>query len=265
MKLPTFYIPHGGGPCFFIDTPPIGGPQWDALAGWLRSMVTDLPERPKAVLVVSAHWEEPVPTVLSSAKPPLLYDYYGFPDHTYALSWPAVGATSVASRVQQLLGAAGIDHGSSDERGLDHGVFIPLLLSLPEADIPTTQLSLKAGLDARQHLAIGRALEPLREEGVLIVGSGMSYHNMRGFMNPASLQHSEQFDKWMTDAVGKPQTEREDQLRHWLAAPMARAVHPREEHLLPLMVCAGAAGADAGQRVFSDVVMGVRLSSVRFG
>ena len=175
------YIPHGGGPCFFMKW--TRGPEdvWDKMAASLRALGDSLPERPKALLVVSAHWEEEEPTVLSQPNPALLYDYYGFPPHTYELKWPAPGSPELAGRVRELLDGAGMPSRSNSERGFDHGVFIPLLLAFPKADIPTVQLSLRAGLDAKEHLAIGRALAPLRDEGVLIIGSGMSYHNMRNF------------------------------------------------------------------------------------
>ncbi len=181
---PTLYLPHGGGPCFFMEW--TRGPRdtWDRMAQWLRDVPGSLPATPTALLVVSAHWEAPVPSVTSSASPPLLYDYSGFPPSTYELQWPAPGSPDLAARVQGLLGRAGIDARADGQRGFDHGVFVPLKVAYPDPRIPTVQLSLRAGLDPAEHLAIGRALAPLRDEGVLIVGSGMSYHNMRGFIGP---------------------------------------------------------------------------------
>ena len=264
-KMPTLYLAHGGGPCFFMDWTMGPANTWDRTAAWLRSVDGGLPQKPRALLVVSAHWEEEVPTVLGSAAPSLYYDYYGFPKHTYELTWPAPGSPDLAARVGQLLASAGIENGKDDTRGFDHGVFIPLKVAYPDAQIPTVQLSLKAGLDPATHLAIGRALAPLRDEGVLIVGSGMSYHNMRGFMSPAGREHSEAFDAWLTDASTRAPADRDAALAKWSQAPSARASHPREEHLLPLMVCAGAAGEDLGARVFDDVVMGVRVSALQFG
>jgi aromatic ring-opening dioxygenase catalytic subunit (LigB family) len=264
MKQPTLYFPHGGGPCFFMEWT-MGPPDtWDRLADWLRGIPASLPETPAALLVVSAHWEEPVATVTSAARPPLLYDYYGFPPQTYALEWGAPGSPDLAARVRRLLGAAGIDSASNADRGFDHGVFIPLKVAYPEPRITTVQLSLRAGLDPSEHLAIGRALAPLREENVLIVGSGMSYHNMRGFMAPRTRDVSAAFDDWLAAAVASIPEERDQALVHWARAPAARQCHPREEHLLPLMVVAGAAGADGGQRVFRDEVMGAIVSAVRF-
>src|SRR5205823_2443749 len=160
------YIPHGGGPCFFMEWT-MGPPDtWDRMAAWLRRIAGTLPEKPKALLVVSAHWEEEVPTVTTSPAPALLFDYYGFPKSTYELTWPAPGSPDLAKRVRDLLGGAGIESRADDARGFDHGVFVPLKVAFPEANIPTVQLSLRAGLDPAEHIAIGRALAPLRDEGV---------------------------------------------------------------------------------------------------
>jgi aromatic ring-opening dioxygenase catalytic subunit (LigB family) len=264
-KLPTLYLPHGGGPCFFMEWT-MGPPDtWNRMAEWLRGIDRSLPASPTALLVVSAHWEAPLPTVTSAAAPPLLYDYYGFPPHTYDLQWPAPGSPDLATRTRALLADAGIDAGASAERGFDHGVFVPLLLAYPDAQLPTVQLSLRAGLDPAAHIAIGRALAPLREEGVLIVGSGMSYHNMGGFMTPGAKHHSARFDAWLAQTIRENPLTRDADLTEWTRAPSARESHPREEHLLPLMVVAGAAGSDRGSQVFRDEVMGAVVSAVRFG
>lgn len=265
MKLPTFFIPHGGGPCFFMEWTRGPADTWERLAQWLRDFNATLPAPPRALLVISAHWEEPQPTVLTSARPPMLFDYFGFPPHTYELEWPAPGAPELAEQVAGLLGKAGISTGQNPERGFDHGVFVPLLLSYPDAKVPTLQLSLQAGLEPEPHLAIGRALAPLREEGVLIIGSGNSYHNLQSFDTPEALPHSERFDAWMVETVTLPPPQREAALIDWSAAPSARACHPREEHLLPLMVAAGAAGDSPGKIDFQDVMMGALISAVRFG
>jgi aromatic ring-opening dioxygenase catalytic subunit (LigB family) len=260
---PAIYLPHGGGPCFFMEWSPPD--EWDALAAWLRGLPASLPAPPKALLVVSAHWEEPVPTVMTGAQPPLLFDYYGFPPHTYELTWPAPGAPELAARVSALLGEAGLGTAGDGQRGFDHGVFVPLLLAFPRAEVPTLQLSLRAGLDPAAHLALGRALAPLRAEGVLLIGSGMSYHNMRGFRSAGALAHSQRFDAWLGEAVAAAPEEREARLARWAQAPSARECHPREEHLLPLMVMAGAAAGDPGTRVFQDQVLGAVVSAFRFG
>ena len=264
-RQPTFYIPHGGGPCFYMDWT-MGPPDtWDRMRVWLEELAKGLPEKPRALLVISAHWEAKVPTLTTRPVPNLLFDYYGFPPHTYELTWPVPAASDVATRARDLLTKAGIDSAEDAERGLDHGVFVPLKLTFPDAQIPTVQLSLRAGLDPATHIAIGRALAPLRDEGVLIVGSGMSYHNMRGFMTGSALPHSKAFDGWLGDVVARPAAERSEALSSWKKAPSARECHPREEHLLPLMVAAGAAGEDPGEAVFRDEVMNVAVSAVRFG
>lgn len=263
-RMPVAYLPHGGGPWPFVD---IG---WnlkdaDSLAQYLRD-VAKLPKTPpKALLVVSAHWEERVPTIMTSARPPMLYDYYGFPPASYEILWPAPGAPELAARVQQLLGAAGFPTATDAERGFDHGTFVPLKLTYPDAQIPTAQLSLKAGLDPAEHIAIGRALAPLRDEGVFIIGSGMSFHNLRAFRDPRSQPIAETFDAWLRDAATAEPAERDRQLANWAAAPAARAAHPREEHLLPLMVVAGAAGDDKGNVPYNGTFAGLRLSAYHYG
>lgn len=261
-RLPALYIPHGAGPCFFMEWT-MGPPDtWEPMAAWLRSVGERYPS-PTALLVVSAHWEERVPTVQSGARPPLLFDYHGFPPATYELTWPAPGAPRVAARVRELLGAAGIESREDAERGFDHGVFVPLKVAYPEAAVPALQLSLDASLDPERHLAIGRALAPLRDEGVLIVGSGMTFHNMRGF-GPAGRAPSVAFDDWLRETIALDSAARDERLTKWASAPAARLAHPREEHLLPLMVVAGAAGADGGQTDYAGTIVGVRLSGYRF-
>lgn len=261
---PTLYLPHGAGPCFFMDWTMSAPDTWDRMARWLRELPATLPEAPRALLVVSAHWEENEPTVSSSPAPELLFDYSGFPPHTYELTWPAPGAPELAERVRELLGSHGLPTRANDARGLDHGVFVPLKLAFPDARVPTLQVSLMSHLGAEAHLAMGRALAPLRDEGVLILGSGMSYHNLQGIMRPPSKAQSEIFDDWLAETVAAPAAERAERLAHWDGAPEARACHPREEHLLPLHVCAGAAGADAGERIYRDEVLGVVVSAHRF-
>src|SRR5690349_3450169 len=181
----------------------------EPLKAYLRD-VAKLPHTPpKALLVISAHWEERVPTVMTSARPPMLYDYYGFPPASYEIQWPAPGEPALAARVQELLGKAGVPSATDHERGFDHGTFVPLKLTYPDANIPTVQLSLKAGLDPAEHLAIGRALAPLRDEGVFIIGSGMTFHNLRAFRDPRSQPVAETFDAWLRDAATAEPGERD--------------------------------------------------------
>jgi len=264
-RLPTLYIPHGGGPCFFMDWTMGPADTWDQMGAWLKGLGQAVGEKPKALLIVSAHWEEEDFTVTGAADPDLIYDYYGFPPHTYALTYDAPGSPTLAADVRDLLSEAGFPSWSDETRGLDHGVFVPFKLVYPEADIPVVQLSLKAGLEPGAHVDAGRALAPLRDQGVLIVGSGMSYHNMAGFMAGDAPSGADVFDRWLTETVESDPARRADRLRHWEDAPAARDAHPREEHLIPLMVAAGAGAEDRGQCIYSDRVMGAALSGYRFG
>jgi len=263
-RQPTFYLPHGGGPCFFMENPRAPH-MWDSMAAFLRGLVATLPEKPKAVVIVSGHWEERAFAVNTATNPPLLFDYYGFPEHTYQLKYPAPGSPDLARRVRGLLEGAGLATSEDAARGLDHGVFVPFMLVLPDADVPVVEISLRADLDPAVHLRAGAALAPLRDEGVMVVGTGMSFHNMRMF-GPGAAEPSKRFDGWLTDAVTAPSAAaRNEALTAWEQAPAARASHPREEHLLPLMVAAGAAGDDLGVKVFEDQVLGATVSGFRFG
>ncbi|MCC6392787.1 MAG: dioxygenase [Bryobacterales bacterium] len=263
-RFPTLFIPHGGGPCFFLD-PPSREP-WRKMEAYLRGIDGALGRRPRAVLVISGHWECPRPTVNTAAAHTLLFDYYGFPEHTYRLTYPAPVSPQVTARVRDLLADAGIDSAEEAHRGLDHGVFVPFLLIYPDASVPVVQLSLKAGLDAAEHLAIGRALIPLREEGALIAGSGMSYHNLTAFFSKRGNEDSERFDEWLHAAATAPnEAERAEKLIAWQRAPGAAASHPHPDHLLPLMVAAGAADGDAGVRTYNDHIFGKAVSGFQFG
>ncbi len=262
-RMPAAFVPHGGGPWPFVD---IGMPASEVseLKAYLSALRALPKETPKALLIISAHWEERVPTVMTSEQPPILYDYYGFPASSYSITWPAPGQPQVAARVRTLLGAAGIETAADAKRGFDHGAFIPFKLTYPEADVPALQLSLKAGLDPAEHLAIGRALAPLRDEGVFILGSGMSYHNMGGFRDPHATPDSVTFDAWLRQAMSQEPAERERQLTEWAKAPAARRAHPREEHLMPLLVVAGAAGADRATAAFNGSMVEKRISAFHF-
>ena len=272
-RLPTLFIPHGGGPCFFMDWDPPD--TWARMADYLRHVPDEAgASPPKALVVVSGHWEEPVVTIQNNPAPPLFYDYYGFPPSTYEIKFPAPGAPDVSARVAELLGAAGIAWKYDHERGFDHGVFIPLKVAFPRADLPIVQVSLLANMDPAEHIRLGQALAPLRDEGVLIVGSGMSYHNMRTLMantrgdakSRAPDAGSRRFDDWLEEVLTRDTPEqRIAALTAWDKAPSARDAHPREEHLLPLHVVVGAAESDPGRRMLKDVVMGAVESAFRFG
>jgi aromatic ring-opening dioxygenase catalytic subunit (LigB family) len=267
-KLPVYYIPHGGGPWHVMKEDFGADPGYRDLEAWLAGLGSRYKDSIKSILVISAHWEEAKPSVHFGAKPGMLYDYYGFPDHTYRLSWPAPGNPELAARIEGLLKAAGFEVGRETERGYDHGTFVPMMIAFPEAKLPVAQLSLVSTLDPATHIAVGRALESLREEGVLIIASGMSYHNMRGFMSgdPSVAAASKRFDDWLAEAVAIADPgKREEALAAWEKAPGARDCHPRSEHLVPLFVAAGAAGSDVGRRDYAGTLMGVRISSHVFG
>ncbi len=274
--LPTYYIPHGGGPCFFMDWTMGPADTWDKMEAWLRQLSTavyrqtdsESRAKPDAIVVFSAHWENEVVTINSSAQPPLYFDYYNFPPHTYELSYPAPGHPELANTIENLLTKAGIACQQDPDHGFDHGVFIPFLLIYPEADIPIVQVSLTTSLDPAEHIAIGQALSSLREQNVLLVGSGLSYHNMSALMTgsgSSAKAESDAFDHWLSEACEASPKERNQYLSNWKSAPSALQAHPREEHLIPLMVMAGAGGEDKGKAIFKDNVLGATVSAFQFG
>ncbi len=248
--LPTFYLSHGGGPW-----PWMKGPRYDAHRK-LEAALLQLPQlvgvTPKAVLMISAHWEEADFTVMSHPNPPMVYDYTGFPENTYQIRYTAPGAPQLAERVHSLLQSAGIAARLDPARGFDHGTFVPMAVIYPDASVPVLQLSLKRGLNPQEHLAVGRALATLRNEGVLVIGSGSSYHNLR-MLGPESKEPSAAFDDWLQRTLeGTHFEKRAVALASWEAAPSARVAHPREEHLLPLMVALGAAERDFATRFYHE-------------
>lgn len=220
----------------------------------IRYLSTDAPKQlrlpdgsePKALMVVTAHFEARNPTISAVEKPSLLFDYYGFPPETYEYKWPAPGSPAIAQKAAELLRSAGFSPELDTQRGNDHGVFVPLKLVYPNASIPVVQMSILSSFDPLDHLKLGQALAPLRDEGIAIVGSGMSFHNMREFMSSrmtgGGLQRnapSAEFDAALTAAVEAEAGKRWELLKNWSAMPKARYAHPREEHLLPLLVCGG--------------------------
>lgn len=265
QRQPVLYIPHGGGPCFFMDWTPAD--TWTGMAAFLSNLAATLPEPPQAIVMVSAHWLTPRFSVTGHAQPELIYDYYGFPAHTYDITYPAPGQSPLAGRVAALLNAQGEAATVDASRGFDHGMFIPLKLMFPHADIPVIQLSLRQDLDPQAHIQAGKALAPLRDEGVLIIGSGMSFHNMRAYGDRRFSPLSDEFDHWLTAAVASPAAERELMLQQWAQAPHAYQCHPpqHEEHLIPLMVAAGAGHDEVGEKIYSQRVMETTISAFRFG
>ncbi len=214
----------------------------------LQGIVAGMPG-PDAILMVSAHWEEAVAAITAQANSSLIYDYYGFQPASYDIQYPCAGLPPLAREVHQLLEQHGIAARLDEERGLDHGVFVPLKIMYPEADIPCIQLSLLNTLDPAQHIAIGRALSSLGRQNMLVIGSGFSFHNMRAFFAPANeestrLNHA--FEDWLVQVYSSAAYTEEARNRlliDWAEAPGARFCHPREEHLLPLHVCYGLAQA----------------------
>lgn len=264
-RWPTYFISHGGGPWPYMT-----GPFRDNFARLeqsLKDIAAELKEKPTAVVAITGHWEAPEFRVGSSAEPGMVYDYSGFPQHTYHVTYPAPGSPDLAKRVRDLLAGAGLPSQLDPGRGYDHGTFTPLVVMYPEADVPVVQVSIRKGYDPEAHLAAGRALAPLRDEGVLILGSGFSYHNLRQ-MGPAAAAPSKAFDDWLTESlVASDPAQRVARLHAWAQAPSARMAHPQEDHLLPLMVAVGAAQGEAGVRVYHEAALfgGVAASSYRFG
>ncbi|EIE24401.1 Extradiol aromatic ring-opening dioxygenase [Coccomyxa subellipsoidea C-169] len=273
VKQPAVFVAHGGGPL-----PLLGHPGHAGLTKWLQRYSASLHAQPKAILVISAHWEEANPTLTSGTAPELIYDYYGFPPESYQIKYPAPGSANLAQRAAGLLREAGFAPKLDAKRGFDHGTFVPLKLAFPAADIPVVQLSMLSSLNPQEHMRMGQAISALRDEGVLLFGSGMSFHNMRGFARgggvSAALAASKarnwhnccEFDTYLHDALTNSQhsaAQRQGLMEHWEEAPSARECHPREEHLLPLHVIAGAANGP-GRVVFDDELMGIKVSSFQF-
>ncbi|HEY1090164.1 MAG TPA: class III extradiol ring-cleavage dioxygenase [Burkholderiaceae bacterium] len=265
-RKPVFFVSHGGGPWPWM--PEQRASAYARLEASLTQMRAQIGPAPKAILMVSAHWEEPEFTLQANPQPPMIYDYGGFPEHTYRIQYAAPGAPpGLVARVQGLIEAAGMVARQDAERGFDHGCYAPLAITYPAAEAPVFQLSLKRGLDPAAHLALGRALAPLRDEGVVIVGSGLSYHNLRAF-GPAGRAPSAAFDAWLQEAlIGRDASARAAALLRWSEAPAAHQAHPREEHLLPLMVAAGAASEDATRLVYheADFFGALTVSSFAWG
>ena len=262
--MPTYFISHGIGPWSFMHGPL--RENFAQLEQYLTSLPSELPAPPKAVVVVSGHWQEAEFTVANAARPGMLYDYGGFPSYTYEIQYPAPGSPTVAARIQELLGKSGRKVAVDPQRGFDAATFAILKPMYPRADMPIVQLSVKAGLDPAEHFAVGRTLAPLRDAGILLIGSGFSYHNLR-LRGRESTAPSLAFDGWLRQSllVGTAD-ERLAALANWTTAPHARIAHPQEEHLIPLMVAAGAGGDDPATAVYGEMLMGsTAVSSFRFG
>ncbi len=263
---PVLYLPHGGGPL-----PLLGDVSHKGLVTFMRHLAPDLGS-PSAILIISAHWEEPVATITGGVQPGLLYDYYGFPEESYSIEYPAPGAPQLAQEIEAMLQASGIEARLDNERGFDHGLFVPLKMIYPQAGIPCLQLSLLSHMKPSDHIELGRALASLRDKNVLVIGSGMSFHNLPAIFSPepAHKAKAAAFDHWLTEVCCSakiPAEEREWQLINWEEAPFARFCHPREEHLLPLHVCYGIAcdQTPTAEVIFNQELMGKQVSALRWG
>ena len=255
-KAQIVYFSHGGGPL-----PILGDASHRAMIDFMLRLPSQL-KKPDAILVVSAHWEERVATLLGAPMPSMFYDYYGFPNEAYGITYPAPGSPKLAERIAELLKQNQIPVRIDPQRGFDHGLFIPLKMMYPQADIPSLQLSLLRGLDPAVHMALGKTLHALLDENILVVGSGFSFHNMGAFIWEGGHMHdaaNDSFQNWLIETCTSPlsPSEREQRLIEWQKAPGARYCHPREEHLLPLHVCVSMADK-AGATIFDDYILGKR-------
>lgn len=264
-------LSHGGGPM-----PILGDPESANLVKSLKTRapailgLDDPARRPKAIVLVTAHWSENRPTISSGARHRLLYDYGGFPAEAYRLKYDAPGSPEIANRVAELFREEGLNPALDPERGWDHGVFVPMLLVRPQADIPIVQISVLDSEDPAQHFAMGRALEKLRsEQNVAIVGSGFaSFHNLRLMFSGATRQPTmkstvAEWNAKIGSAVEVANAgDRDEEFRNWRSWPGAYTTHPRggAEHFLPLVVCAGAAGDESGKS-YSDNYLGIDIVS----
>lgn len=260
IRMPAMYLPHGGGPSFFMTGE--RKQRYQDTENFLRSVRSTLPATPKAILLVTAHWETAVPSFTGGRAPELIYDYYGFPPDTYALQYPAPGLPKLATQAAHLLQQAGYPAQVDAQYGWDHGVFIPLKVMFPEADVPVVAMSLHHSLDPVLHCQLGQALQALRDDGVLVVGSGMSFHNLRHFSEGGPA--SQAFHHWLDVALDGNWAHRTQHLSHWAQAPGGRASHPREEHLIPLMVASGAGSDAPAKKMWSGMVGPTHLAGWMF-
>ncbi|MDH5179204.1 MAG: dioxygenase [Gammaproteobacteria bacterium] len=254
------YLSHGGGPL-----PLLGDPSHAEMVSMLQTLAAQLP-KPESVILISAHWEAPVPTVTAAPAPSLIYDYAGFPPESYRIEYPAPGRPELARRLVDLLQQHGLAAVADPQRGFDHGLFVPMKIMYPQADIPVVQLSLLRGLDPAQHIRLGQVLAELPDEDMFIIGSGFSFHNLRAFFSVATPQAQAEnaaFEVWLRETCNSDldETERRRRLIEWDEAPGARYCHPREEHLIPLHVCYGAAQRSA-DAIYPCTVMDKQVSTV---
>ncbi|MEP7210218.1 MAG: class III extradiol ring-cleavage dioxygenase [Alphaproteobacteria bacterium] len=258
--LPALFLSHGSPMLAVEDT---------AARRFLQSLPGLLPERPKAILMVSAHWERLRPTVSAPLANETIHDFGGFPPELYAIRYPAPPSEALARRVADLLGAGGLPTDIDPKRGLDHGAWVPLRLGWPEADVPVVQLSVQTRLGPEHHFRLGQLLAPLRAEGVLIVGSGSYTHDLSAFRSTGGVLDAPErdwvhvFAEWMTEALQEGRID--DLLAYRRLAPEAVHNHPTEEHLLPLYVALGA-GPISVHRLHTSTTYGIlRMDAFAFG
>ena len=258
----VLFIPHGGGPL-----PILGDLRHKEIIKFLKNIKFRI-NKPSSIIIISAHWEEDEVNITSGEKPSLIYDYYGFPEESYKITYPAPGNSKLANKINNLLKAKDINSTLNPERGFDHGVFIPLKIMYPEASITCVQISLLKNLDPKKHIEMGKALSSLMDENILILGSGMSFHNLNILLSGSESTDSDnaknkEFDDWLVNVCAGDKlnnVEKEKALIEWIKAPSARFCHPREEHLIPLHVCYGIKNKKA-DLVFNDNVIGKKVSA----
>jgi len=235
----ALFVSHGGGPL-----PLLGDVGHQDLVSCLKRIAGQI-DKPSLIVVVSAHWETAVPHMTAAPQPPLLYDYYGFPEASYRITYPCPGSPALVDALQAMLSKNGFESIADRERGFDHGLFVPLKIMYPEADIPCVQLSLFEDLDAEKHIRLGKALQQITDDNILLLGSGFSFHNMKAFFastSPETENMNKVFERWLIETMSSKdisESERRKRLVQWDEAPHARYCHPREDHLLPLHVCYG--------------------------
>lgn len=236
------FVSHGGGPL-----PVLGDANHVELVDTLKTLTTELPQNPSLIVMVSAHWETSGFELTAAANPEMIYDYYGFPEESYHLQYPAPGAPDIARDMAEKMQAQGVNIRLNESRGFDHGMYIPLMLMYPEAKIPVIQLSVEKGLSPAEHWQLGETLAQVLPEDSLVIGSGFSFHNMRAFFSPKTPEMTQAvhtFQAWLDETVTAADLSREaaqTRWENWSSVEGGRFCHPREEHLIPLIVCQAAA------------------------
>ena len=259
-QVKSLYLSHGGGPL-----PLLGDPGHQYMVESLQALAGEIP-KPNAIIVVSAHWEAPVVTITGHAAPPIIYDYYGFPSEAYEIEYPAPGHPELAEHLHDLFMQNNIQAKLDERRGFDHGLYVPLNLMYPDADIPCIQVSMLSSLDPQNHIEMGEILGKVNHDNVLIVGSGFSFHNLPALIQPGIEDTDDknlQFEQWLNETCSSQsmtEAQRQQKLLDWEHSPSARYCHPREEHLLPLHVCYGAAYKPCA--AYQQVPISGKMSSI---